>query len=79
MGNKLLHHLLQRVFIIYNHLTQPGIFPITAAQTKHYSKTRSYPFKILVDINVCLCLEFGFFYLILVLTRYLAPCVISWA
>lgn len=31
MWNKLLHHLLQRVLIIHNHLAQPGVLPVTAA------------------------------------------------
>lgn len=51
MGNKLLHHLLQGVFIIYNHLTQPGVLAITTAHTRYYSQSRKYHFKIVADMR----------------------------
>lgn len=33
MRDKLFHHLLQRILIIHDHLSQPWILPVTAAHT----------------------------------------------
>lgn len=41
MGNKLLHHLLHWVLIIHNHLTQPGVLPVTATHKHKHTFTQS--------------------------------------
>lgn len=35
MWNKLLHHLLQRVLVIHDHLAQSGVLPVTVTHTQH--------------------------------------------
>lgn len=35
MWNKLLHHLLQGVLVIHDHLAQPGVLPVTNTHTRN--------------------------------------------
>lgn len=43
MGNKLLHHLLQRVLIIHDHLAQSGVLPIAAEHKRRARRRRHRP------------------------------------
>lgn len=58
MWNKLLHHLLQRVLIIHNHLAQPGVLPVTAATHRSSDVVSKYLFLLTVyavTMSVIVC------------------------
>ena len=72
MRNKLLHHLLQGVLVIHDHLAQPGVLPVTDTHVHNTIVTIETIKHVDGSENssiVFLFVAFG----------HLAPCVISWA